>query len=237
MTITHGTHIEAPVEKVFNFFKDPNNWRELPHADQLTEVTVTDEGVGTCYRVILPIPGIRIRALGVFTEFIPNRRITDRSSLSLVGAVTFSFEPERAGNEADDGEPSAFLLADPAVERAGGMGHGKAPQAIHVRAKGQDGAPELIPEPSGPCDRQVSRRPTPHVWVIRRPAPAVRFAANRTGCAPDAWSACAPTPLAWLPPSNRRRGASRRRPERRATPDMHKRQCARNPPPAACRSA
>jgi hypothetical protein len=73
MTSKHGTHIEAPVEKVFKFFKDPKNWQELPHADQLTDVKVTDQGVGTYYRVILPIPGVRIKALGVFTEFIPNQ--------------------------------------------------------------------------------------------------------------------------------------------------------------------
>jgi hypothetical protein len=120
MTITRGTHIEAPVEKVFNFFKDPNNWQELPHADQLTEVTVTDEGVGTSYRVILPIPGIRIRALGVFTEFIPNRRITDRSSLSLVGAVTFSFEPEGPGMKLTmESHPRSFWRIPPLKELAG----------------------------------------------------------------------------------------------------------------------
>ncbi len=43
MTNKHGTHIEAPVEKVFNFFKDPKNWQELQHADQLTDVKVTDQ--------------------------------------------------------------------------------------------------------------------------------------------------------------------------------------------------
>jgi len=99
MTSKHGTHIEAPVAKVFNFFKDPTNWQELPHADRLTDVNVTDQGVGTCYRVILPIPGVRIKARGVFTEFIPNQRITDTSSLSLAGTLTFSFEPEGSGTK------------------------------------------------------------------------------------------------------------------------------------------
>jgi ligand-binding SRPBCC domain-containing protein len=97
MTYTHRTHIEAPVERVFNFFKDPNNWQELPHADRFTQVNVTEEGVGTYYRVILPIPGVRLQASGVFTEFTPNQRITDRSSLSLAGTLTFSFEPEGSG--------------------------------------------------------------------------------------------------------------------------------------------
>jgi len=97
MAYRHRTHIEAPVETVFDFFKDPNNWQELPKADQLTQVKVTDEGVGSYYRVMLPIPGVRVEASGVFTEFIPNQRITDRSSLSLAGTLTFSFEPEGSG--------------------------------------------------------------------------------------------------------------------------------------------
>jgi ligand-binding SRPBCC domain-containing protein len=120
MTYTHATHVEAPVEKVFNFFKDPKNWQELPHADQLTDVTVTDKGVGTHYRVILPIPGIRVRALGVFTEFIPNRRITDRSSLSLVGTVTFSFQPEGPGMKLTmESHPRSFWQIPPLKELAG----------------------------------------------------------------------------------------------------------------------
>jgi len=36
VTSKHHTHFEAPVESVFNFFKDPKNWQELPHADQVT---------------------------------------------------------------------------------------------------------------------------------------------------------------------------------------------------------
>ena len=120
MTSKHGTHIEPPVEKVFNFFKDPKNWQRLPHADQLTEVTVTQEGVGTCYRVILPIPGIRVKALGVFTEFVPNRRITDRSSLSFVGTVTFCFEPEGSGMKLTmESHPRSFWRVPPLKELAG----------------------------------------------------------------------------------------------------------------------
>ncbi|HEX6349150.1 MAG TPA: SRPBCC family protein [Candidatus Dormibacteraeota bacterium] len=96
MTKQQGTHIEAPVERVFNFFRDPNNWQTLPHADRIKEVKLT-KGVGTYYRVILPVPVLHPEASGVFTEFIPNRRITDRSSLSLAGTLTFSFAAERSG--------------------------------------------------------------------------------------------------------------------------------------------
>lgn len=120
MSSNHHTHIEAPVEKVFNFFKDPNNWRELPHADQLTEVKVTEQGVGTYYCVILPIPGVRIKALGVFTEFIPNQRITDRSSLSFAGTLTFSFEPDGSGMRLMmESYPRSFWRIPPLKELAG----------------------------------------------------------------------------------------------------------------------
>jgi Polyketide cyclase / dehydrase and lipid transport len=119
MTYTHHTHIEAPVEKVFTFFKDPKNWQELPHADQFKQFNVTEEGVGTYYRVVLPIPGIRIEAFGVFTEFIPNQRITDKSSLSLAGTLTFSFEPEGSGMKLTmESHPRSFWRIPPLKELA-----------------------------------------------------------------------------------------------------------------------
>jgi hypothetical protein len=119
MTNRHDTHIEAPVEKVFNFFEDPKNWQELPRADRLTEVKVTEEGVGTYYRVILPIPGVRIKALGVFTEFIPNQRITDRSSLSLAGTLTFLFAPEGSGMKLTmESQPRSFWRVPPLKQLA-----------------------------------------------------------------------------------------------------------------------
>lgn len=119
MTKQQRTHIEAPVERVFNFFKDPNNWQELPHADKIKEVKLTKEGVGTYYRVILPIPGLRLESSGVFTDFIPNRRITDRSSLSLAGTLTFSFEPEGSGTKLTmESQPRSFWRIPPLINLA-----------------------------------------------------------------------------------------------------------------------
>ena len=119
MSNSQGTHIEAPVQKVFDFFKDPNNWRQLLHADQLEEVKLTAEGVGTYYRAILPIPAMHIEAFGVFTEFLPNQRITDRSSLSLAGTVMFSFEPEGSGTKlAMESHPRSIWRVPPLRELA-----------------------------------------------------------------------------------------------------------------------
>ena len=91
-------HIEAPVEKVFDFFKDPRNMQGIvasPFAHK--DVKVTEEGVGTYYSRASKTPGLRYEGFDVITEFIPNQRITDRSSAGLPGDWTFLFEPEGSG--------------------------------------------------------------------------------------------------------------------------------------------
>ncbi len=63
----------------------------------VTDLKLTDEGVGTYYSWVAKMPGLRIEGFDVYTEFIPNQRITDRSSSGLPGDWTFSFEPEGSG--------------------------------------------------------------------------------------------------------------------------------------------
>ena len=91
-------HIEAPVEKVFDFFKDPRNTQETL-ATPLTykDVKLTDEGVGTYYSWVFRIAGFPFEGFDVYTEFVPNQRITDRSSSSMTRDFTYSFEPEGSG--------------------------------------------------------------------------------------------------------------------------------------------
>ena len=91
-------HIEAPVEKVFDFVKDPRNVPEgvtVPY--EVTDVKLTEEGVGTYYSWTSKTPGLGFEGFGVYTEFILNQRITDRSSWSIFGDFITSFEPEGSG--------------------------------------------------------------------------------------------------------------------------------------------
>ncbi|MGE5287180.1 MAG: SRPBCC family protein [Micromonosporaceae bacterium] len=92
-------YIEAPVEKVFDFVKEPRNLPEVEGMDPspIKDVKLTDEGVGSYYSWAIKIPGLRIEGFDVYTEFIPNQRLTDRCSLSFFGDFTFSFEPEGSG--------------------------------------------------------------------------------------------------------------------------------------------
>jgi carbon monoxide dehydrogenase subunit G len=98
MTYEQSFHVDAPVTKVFDFFRDPHNWAALgPEGVQFKDVRLTEEGLGTHYSWAAKIAGVTIEGFNVFTEFVPDRHITDRSSSSLEGTWTYSFEPEGSG--------------------------------------------------------------------------------------------------------------------------------------------
>ncbi len=100
MTYEQSFHVDAPVTKVFDFFRDPSNWAELePEGVQFKDVRLTEEGLGTHYSWAAKIAGVSIEGFNVFTEFVPDRHITDWSSSSLEGTWTYSFEPEGSGTK------------------------------------------------------------------------------------------------------------------------------------------
>ena len=68
--------------------------------EELADVHVTREGVGTFHVwVIKPLPGVRFECFGVFTEFVPNKRIVDKWSLALEGSETYSSTPRAPGRD------------------------------------------------------------------------------------------------------------------------------------------
>ncbi len=113
-------HIEAPVEKVFDFVKDPMNMQDLiPAGFAYKDVKLTDEGVGSSYSWATKTPVLRFEGFDVYTEFIPNQRITDRSSSPIAGDSTFSFEPEGSGMQLTiESHPRWFWRIPPLKELA-----------------------------------------------------------------------------------------------------------------------
>jgi hypothetical protein len=98
MAYRYSIHVEAPVEKVFDFFRDPGNWHSTePEGIEFKDVRLTQEGIGTHYSWSAKFAGFSLEGFDVFTEFIPNQRITDRSSSSLEGTWTYLFEPDGSG--------------------------------------------------------------------------------------------------------------------------------------------
>jgi uncharacterized protein YndB with AHSA1/START domain len=91
-------HIDAPVETVFDYVKDPRHFYDAMSEggrDSLTDVSLTPEGAVSTYEwkstmLLLHIHGVMTRE-----EYIPNERIVDRSSTGPVW--TWTFEPDPAG--------------------------------------------------------------------------------------------------------------------------------------------
>ncbi len=123
MSATCSIHIEAPVEKVFDFYKDPRKGVAAMWTDQMNErgelldVKTTDEGVGTYYSWAMKLPGLRLEGFDVYTEFVPNQRITDRSSRSFVGTWTYTFGPEGSGTRLTHQRHPASSRARRAIDR------------------------------------------------------------------------------------------------------------------------
>lgn len=111
-------HIEAPVEKVFEFWADPHNWTTFgsPGMEGVVpkEIVVSPEGVGTTHSWEERIAGRTYEVKGTFTEFERNRRIVDEYEGHLMGKFIYRFEPEGTGMqltmEHDPGPISAIPI-------------------------------------------------------------------------------------------------------------------------------
>lgn len=104
MSVTQSIHVEAPVEEVFRFVYDPRTfWSAMrtPTTQvgrpELTDVRLSEEGLGSFYTWTLTLLGRPVDAINVITEFVPDRRFTDRSSRAIVGTWTTIVEPEGNG--------------------------------------------------------------------------------------------------------------------------------------------
>lgn len=99
MPTMHSVYIEAPVEKVFDFFKDPRNQFAMAPDRRITvtDVKMTEEGVGTYYSYAMNLAGLTREGFVVYTEFVPNKIIVDRSSVAMHGSWTYIFEAEGSG--------------------------------------------------------------------------------------------------------------------------------------------
>jgi hypothetical protein len=146
VTATLDVHIEAPVEAVFEFFRDPSNWQEAGRGVAFCDVHVAREGTGTFYTWHTRVAGVPVEGFNVFTEFDPNRRIVDRSSLSLEGTWTYSFAPEGTGTRVSLQNRSGRLWRLPLLERIvdGLAVAGHRPVLAMLKAKLEGGA-----EPEG----------------------------------------------------------------------------------------
>ncbi len=99
-TTTHkrSVHIDAAVEKVFDYVKDPRHFYDATPErwrDALTDVTLTPEGVVSTYAWKGTMLHLHVHGVMTREEHILNERIVDRSSTGPVW--TWTFEPDPTG--------------------------------------------------------------------------------------------------------------------------------------------
>ena len=102
-------HIEAPVEKVFDFFVD--SYKDRAKAQDLMDLTEfprtrvddlkpTKEGTGSYTSWHVTVAGLPVaRGFQVVTDMVPAKHITERSSNTMVGTWDYDFEPEGSGTK------------------------------------------------------------------------------------------------------------------------------------------
>ena len=108
MWLRHSVYIEAPVEKVFDFWRDPRRPNALAPDDRvrIVDVKVTDGGVGTYYGSVMTMFGRTFETGTVYSEVVPNELIVDKSSMDLHGSWRYEFAPEGTGTRLTmQGEP------------------------------------------------------------------------------------------------------------------------------------
>lgn len=100
MSYKRAVHLDAPVEQVFQLFRNPGNWQQFAGAGVVyKKVLLTPEGAGTAYEWVAKVAGVPISGFNVFTEFVSNQRITDRSSRAFEGTWTYTFEADGSGTK------------------------------------------------------------------------------------------------------------------------------------------
>ncbi|GAF88684.1 unnamed protein product [marine sediment metagenome] len=99
-TVERTISINAPVEKVFDYISEATNGPEfIPSQVEVEYVIRTEEGVGSRYRWVYKLLGIRFEGQSECTEYVPNERIVTETKGGIVSTWTYTFEPEDGGTK------------------------------------------------------------------------------------------------------------------------------------------
>ena len=98
--LERGITVNAAVEKVFTYMtSDPMNTPEwLPSMVEVKDVVQTKDGVGSRYRWVYKMVGLRFEGENTTLEYVPNRRLVEESKGGISSTWTWTFAPEGAGS-------------------------------------------------------------------------------------------------------------------------------------------
>jgi len=92
--IERSITINAPVENVFAYINDPElNPEWLPSMLEVKDVNITEQGVGSHFKWVYKMAGIRINGETTTLEHVPNQRIVVQSKVGINSKWSWTFEP------------------------------------------------------------------------------------------------------------------------------------------------
>lgn len=92
--------INAPVEKVFTYLSDPSNLPEIwPSLVEVKDVKQLPEGVGSSYRWVYKMAGMRFEGTTEVTEYVANERMVVKDKGGIQATRTTTFQPKDGGTE------------------------------------------------------------------------------------------------------------------------------------------
>lgn len=96
--IERNITISAPVEKVFTYINDPElNPEWLPSMIEVKDVNMTEQGVGSRFKWVYKMAGIRFNGETTTIEYVPNQRIVVQSKVGINSKWSWTFEPYNNG--------------------------------------------------------------------------------------------------------------------------------------------
>jgi len=94
--------IDAPVKKVFEYTSNAEMMPEwLPGMVEVKDINRTEEGVGSNYKWIYKMAGMRFDGETTTEEYVPEKKMVARSKGGVNSLWTWSFEPYNNGTKID----------------------------------------------------------------------------------------------------------------------------------------
>jgi len=100
--ITRRVTVNAPVEEVFAYLTDPSNLLEIwPSLLEVTDVQQLSEVIGSSYRWVYKMAGMRFRGKSEVVEYVANEAVTvkDSGEGKLEAVRRSTFEPANGGTK------------------------------------------------------------------------------------------------------------------------------------------
>ena len=92
--------IDAPVEKVFAYLRDPiSNLEIMPSMVQVSQVA--GEGVGAEFRWVYRMAGMNLEGKSTVLEFVPDERFVTKSQGGIESTWIWDFAPDNGGTRID----------------------------------------------------------------------------------------------------------------------------------------